>query len=38
MSQNNEAGNKPHINVTPLIDVLLVVVNYLHAGGASKAA
>jgi biopolymer transport protein ExbD len=26
MSQNNEAGNKPHINVTPLIDVLLVVL------------
>jgi biopolymer transport protein TolR len=26
MSQNIEAGNKPHINVTPLIDVLLVML------------
>ena len=26
MSQNNEADNKPHINVTPLIDVLLVML------------
>jgi biopolymer transport protein ExbD len=26
MSQNHEAGNKPHINVTPLIDVLLVML------------
>jgi biopolymer transport protein ExbD len=26
MPQNNEAGNKPHINVTPLIDVLLVML------------
>jgi biopolymer transport protein ExbD len=26
MSQNKEAGNKPHINVTPLIDVLLVML------------
>ncbi len=26
MSQNLEAGNKPHINVTPLIDVLLVML------------
>ena len=26
MTQNNEAGNKPHINVTPLIDVLLVML------------
>lgn len=26
MSQNREAGNKPNINVTPLIDVLLVVL------------
>jgi biopolymer transport protein TolR len=26
MSQNNEAGTKPHINVTPLIDVLLVML------------
>ena len=26
MTPNNEAGNKPHINVTPLIDVLLVML------------
>jgi biopolymer transport protein ExbD len=26
MPQNNQAGNKPHINVTPLIDVLLVML------------
>lgn len=26
MSQNHEAGSKPNINVTPLIDVLLVVL------------
>ena len=26
MSQNTDAGNKPHINVTPLIDVLLVML------------
>jgi biopolymer transport protein ExbD len=26
MSQRNEAGNKPNINVTPLIDVLLVML------------
>jgi biopolymer transport protein ExbD len=26
MSQKNEAGNKPNINVTPLIDVLLVML------------
>jgi biopolymer transport protein ExbD len=26
MTQNKEAGSKPHINVTPLIDVLLVML------------